>query len=93
MAFGCGHFSYHRTPSSSLNTLFLLLVLGVRMQLPFQLLPNIFSATLPLLLHELPLYVDITAKALGYMDVLAFYSFSRKNLISRCQRKAIFHFP
>lgn len=48
---------------------------------------------LPLRSYQMPLYVDITAEAPGYMDVLAFYSFLRKNLISRCQRKAIFHFP
>lgn len=49
--------------------------------------------SVPLPCYQPPLYVDITAKAQGYMDVLAFYSFLRKNLISRCQRKAIFHFP
>lgn len=48
---------------------------------------------MPLHSHQIQLYVDITAKAQGYMDVLAFYSFLRKNLISRCQRKAISHFP
>lgn len=37
--------------------------------------------------------MQITVESPGYMDVLAFYSFSGKNLISRCQRKAIFHFP
>lgn len=83
-----------RLPSRSLNKLFpSLFGWLLRSGSPERFLIRPLNVPLPLRCHEVPIYVDITAKALGYMDVLTFYSFSGKNLISRCQRKAIFHSP
>lgn len=81
---------YQSIQSSTLNTLTPSAIDSVRVQLRHNCT---VTETLPLRSHPRPFYVDITAKAPGYMDVLAFYSFLRKNLISRCQRKAIFHLP
>lgn len=79
---------YQSIQSSTLNTLTPSAIDSVRVQLRHNCT---VLEMLPLHSHPRPFYVDITAKAPGYMDVLAFYSFFEKKSNFKVSKKS--HFP